>query len=71
MGSKSSYKIKLSPGMRPYVGRVVKNGKAQQAFKQRYGIPVGNCVRSGVRRGMSQAEIRRVVRDCAKGRAAG
>jgi hypothetical protein len=66
MASGSSYKIKLSSGMRPYVGRVVRSGAVQKAFAEQIGKPAGACVRSGVRAGMSGAAIRNVVRQCGK-----
>jgi hypothetical protein len=62
----SSYKIKLSSGMKPYVGRVVRNGRIQRAFAERIGRPVGQCVKSGVSKGMGAGAIKDVVRDCAK-----
>jgi len=62
----SSYKIKLSSGMRPYVGRVVRNGRIQRAFASQIGRPVGACVKAGVSKGMGAGQIKDVVRDCAK-----
>ena len=62
----ASYKIKLSPGMRPFVGRVVRGGRVQKAFAAQIGHPAGACVRAGVRKGMGQRAIRNVVRDCGK-----
>ena len=62
----SSYKIKLSSGMKPYVGRVVRNGRIQQLFAEKIGRPVGACVASGVRAGMGSGEIKNVVRNCAR-----
>ena len=61
----ASYKIKLSPNLRPFVGRVVRGGWVQRAFATQIGIPVGACVKSGVRKGMKQSEIRQKVKDCA------
>ena len=62
----SSFKIKLSSGMKPYVGRVVRNRKVQKAFAAQIGTPVGACVRSSVRAGMGAGEIKNAVRQCAK-----
>lgn len=59
-------KIKLSKNMKPFVSRVVTDGKVQKAFAEQIGRPVGGCVASGVRAGMSGAAIHDVVRDCAK-----
>jgi hypothetical protein len=62
----SSFKIKLSSGMKPYVGRVVRNGKVQKAFAAQIGNPVGACVASSVRAGMGAGQIKDAVRQCAK-----
>ena len=62
----SSFKIKLSSAMRPYVGRVVRNGRVQKAFAAQIGNPVGACVKSNVRAGMGSGAIKQAVRDCAR-----
>ena len=62
----SSWKIKLSAGMRPYVGRVVRNGRVQQAFAEQIGRPVGNCVKGAVSPGMGSGQIKAAVSKCAK-----
>jgi hypothetical protein len=67
MVSKASRRIKLSVNLRPFVSRVVRDGKAQKLFAQNWGYPVGQCVAAGVRKGMSGAEIHQVARDCARG----
>ena len=64
--AKSSYKIKLSSAMKPYVGRVNRDGAAQRAFAATIGATVGSCVRQGVRSGMGSGEIKSVVRSCSK-----
>lgn len=64
--AKSSYRIKLSSAMRPYVGRVVRNGRVQKAFAAQIGNPVGQCVKGAVRKGMGAGEIKAAVRACAK-----
>lgn len=61
-----SYRIKLSPRMRPFVGRVSRSGRVQKAFAKQIGQPAGACVRSGVRKGMKQSDIRKVVANCGK-----
>lgn len=66
MVSSAARRIKLSVNLRPFVSRVVRAGRVQRAFAEQIGRPVGACVRSGVRAGMSGAEIHRVARDCAK-----
>ncbi len=53
----------------PYVAKVTTNGAQQKRFKEQYGIPVGNCVRSAVHKGMTIGAIHDAVRNCAKGRA--
>ena len=64
--AKSSYRIKLSSAMRPYVGRVVRNGLVQQAFARGPGLTVGNCVKNNVHTGMSGGAVKDAVRQCAK-----
>ncbi len=64
--SGSSWKIKLSSGMRPYVGRVVRDGAVQRAFTQQIGKSVGGCVKSKVAKGMGAGQIKNVVRECAR-----
>jgi len=64
-------KVKLlarGKALTPYVAKVSTNGKQQKWFKEHYGIPVGNCVKSNVHKGMTQTAIRQAVRDCAHGR---
>jgi len=58
--------IKLSENMRPFVARAVRSGKVQVAFAKQIGIPVGACVASGVKKGMSRKAIRDVVAKCGK-----
>ena len=62
----ASYRIKLSSRMRPYVGRVVRNGWVQKAFAAQIGRPTGACVRNAVHRGMSQSQMHQIARDCAR-----
>lgn len=64
--AKPTRKIKLSVNMRPFVSRVVTNGKVQKAFGAQIGTPVGKCVFDKVRKGMSGAEIHKIARECAK-----
>jgi hypothetical protein len=64
--AKSSYRIKLSSAMRPYVGRVVRNGAVQRAFAKGPGATVGACVARNVNIGMSGGAIKDAVRQCAK-----
>lgn len=52
--------------MRPFVSRVVTDGKIQKAFGEQIGTPVGSCVAGKVSKGMSGAEIHKIARDCAK-----
>lgn len=59
-------KIKLSVNMKPYVGRVVTDGRVQKAFGKQIGEPVGKCVAGKVHKGMSGAQIHKIARDCAK-----
>lgn len=64
-------KVKLlarGKSLTPYVSSVQTNGKRQKDFAERYGKPIGACVKGAVHKGMAQKEIRNAVRDCAKGR---
>lgn len=66
-------KVKLlarGKGLTPYVAKVTTNGAQQKRFREQYGIPVGNCVRSSVHKGMTQKAIRDAVKNCAHGRGA-
>lgn len=58
--------IKLSKNMKPFISRVVRNGKVQKAFAEQIGRPVGGCVAAKVKKGMSGAAIHEVTRNCAK-----
>lgn len=65
-------KVKLlasGKSLTPYIARVVTGGRVQMAFKKQIGEPAGACVRSGVHKGMSQGEIRKVVANCGKAHA--
>lgn len=57
-----------SHGLTIYTTRVHRKGKSQLAFAERYGRPVGACVKANVRKGMSSGAIKQAVRDCAKGK---
>ena len=62
-------KVKLlarGKSLKPYISRVVTGGRVQKAFAEQIGKPAGACVRAGVKKGMSQGDIRAVVRDCGK-----
>jgi len=64
-------KVKLlarGKALTPYVSAVQTNGKRQKEFAERFGHPVGQCVKGAVHKGMPQAEIRAAVRRCATGR---
>ena len=67
--ARSSYRIKLSSAMRPYVGGVVRNGLVQQAFAASIGRTVGGCVGNALRGKTGQVSggfVKQTVRDCAK-----
>lgn len=61
-----SYRIKLSPLMRPYVGRVNRSGRVQRAFSAQIGEPVGACMRGRVKKGMGIGEIHAAARECTR-----
>jgi hypothetical protein len=50
----------------PYISSVQTNGRVQRAFTEQIGKPAGQCVASGVHKGMTVGAIRKVVRDCGK-----
>lgn len=57
--------IKLSKNIKPFVSRVVRDGKVQKAFGAQIGRPVGACVKGKVAKGMSGAQIHKIAKDCA------
>lgn len=65
-------KVKLlarGKSLKPYIARVVTGGRVQKAFAKQIGVPAGACVRSNVRKGMTQEAIRQAVADCGKAHA--
>jgi len=69
MSSSAARVIKLSKNIKPFVSRVVRNGRIQKSFAEKIGHPVGACVKAGVRKGMSGAEIHKIASNCAKAKA--
>jgi len=65
--AKPSRRIKLSKNMKPFVSRVVRDGKIQRAFGEQIGKKVGACVASKVSKGMTGAAIHEIAASCAKG----
>jgi len=68
--AKSSYRIKMSPSMKPFVSRVSRHGAIQRAFAasswvQSLSSCVGNATR-GKKGQLSGGQIKDIVRDCAK-----
>jgi len=51
--------------LKPYLAHVSKGGAAQEKFKRDYGIPMGACVKTNVKKGMKIGEIHDAVRKCA------
>ena len=64
--AKSGFRIKLSSNMKPYVGRVVRGGAIQMAFKEHIGSKVGQCVKTalGGKKGLSSGQVHDAVREC-------
>lgn len=58
--------ISVSENGRMFVKKVHTAGKVQMAFKAQIVPKVSACVATGVKKGMSQAEIRKVVSKCGK-----
>jgi hypothetical protein len=69
MASGSGFRIKLSSAMRPYVGRVQRNGAIQKAFANEGWVKsLNSCVSSAVKdKNLSGGAIKAAVRECAKG----
>jgi len=59
-------RLKLSKNMKPFISRVVTDGRVQKAFGAQIGTPVGGCVAGKVHKGMSGAEIHKIARECAR-----
>lgn len=47
----------------PYIGTYSQNGRAQMAFKAKYGDRVGACVRSKTK-GQKGIDVRKVAKEC-------
>jgi hypothetical protein len=69
MAKGSGFRIKLSAGMRPYVGRVQRNGAIQKAFAAEGWVKTLNsCVSTAVKnQNLSGGAIKDAVRKCAEG----
>ena len=63
---KAGRRIKISKNMRPFVSRVVRDGDVQNAFGTQIGGPVGGCVKSNVRAGMSGKVIHGIAKLCSR-----
>ena len=57
----------MSAGMKPFVSRVSRHGKIQQAFANTDWVKsLSGCVKSTVKEDMSGGQIKDIVRKCAK-----
>lgn len=66
--AKPSRKIKLSKNLKPYVGRVVRDGWAQKEFTRLIGHPTGQCVAAKIPKGTvgyKGTEIHKIAASCA------
>jgi hypothetical protein len=63
---KSGRRIKLSKNLKPFVSRVVRDGAVQNAFAEQIGKPVGGCVASNVKAGMSGKVIHGIAKLCSR-----
>ncbi len=66
---KPGRRIKISKNLRPFVSRVVREGKVQKAFTEKIGRPVGRCVRNTIlpgTRGYSGKQVHGVAKICAQ-----
>ena len=66
----SSYRIKMSPSMKPFVSRVSRHGKVQRAFAAApWVVSLRGCVSAatkGKKGQLSGGQIKDIVRKCAK-----
>jgi hypothetical protein len=66
---KAGRRIKISKNLRPFVSRVVRDGKVQKAFTDKIGHPVGKCVRETIlpgTHGYSGKQVHGVAKICAQ-----
>ena len=66
---KPGRRIKISKNLRPFVSRVVREGKVQKAFTEKIGRPVGKCVRETIlpgTHGYSGKQVHGVAKICAQ-----
>jgi len=66
---KPGRRIKISKNLRPFVSRVVREGRVQKAFTDKIGHNVGRCVRETIlpgTRGYSGKQVHGVAKICAQ-----
>jgi hypothetical protein len=66
---KPGRRIKISKNLRPFVSRVVREGKVQKAFTEKIGRNVGRCVRNTIlpgTHGYSGKQVHGVAKICAQ-----
>jgi len=66
---KPGRRVKISKNLRPFVSRVVREGKVQKAFTEKIGRPVGKCVRETIlpgTSGYSGKQVHGVAKICAQ-----
>jgi len=66
---KPGRRIKISKNLRPFVSRVVREGRVQKAFTEKIGRPVGGCVRNTIlpgTHGYSGKQVHGVAKICAQ-----
>jgi hypothetical protein len=61
---KTKVAVRQSTG-KLYVGHYSQDGKVQRAFREIIGKPAGQCIKAGIRPGMTKEERRRVFKGCA------
>lgn len=62
--------LKRGKAVTPYMSSVSTGGWVQRAFAMQIGIPVGQCVKANVTKGMTLTEIRKRVKSCAPAKGA-
>jgi hypothetical protein len=66
---KPGRRIKLSKNLKPFISRVVRDGKVQKAFTNKIGHNVGGCVRETIipgTKGYSGKQVHGVAKICAQ-----
>jgi hypothetical protein len=64
MANKQSRVMSISINNKPYMRRVVRNGRVQRAFAAQIGKKVGLCVQGKMHDGVTKEERNEIFKDC-------